>query len=116
MPATAKIAQRGAGRFAAVIDFMHANLGTTITLEDLAGVVGLSRFHFLRQFQAHYDATPHQMLMALRLYSAKCLLARGLAPAAVAAEVGLTDQAHLSRAFVWRYGVPPARYQRQVRA
>lgn len=101
-------------RFAEVIDFMHANLGAAITLEDLAGLAGLSRFHFLRQFQVQYHATPHQMLMALRLHSAKCLLAKGLAPAAVAAEVGLTDQAHLSHAFVRRYGVPPSRYQRQV--
>ena len=109
-------AEGGAVRFASVIDFMHANLGSAITLNDLAGVAGLSRFHFLRQFQSQYHATPHQMLMALRLHSAKCLLARGMAPAAVATDVGLTDQAHLSRAFVLRYGVTPARYRRQVRA
>ncbi|MDH4449562.1 MAG: AraC family transcriptional regulator [Rhodoferax sp.] len=105
----------GAARFAPVIDYMHANLDASISLEDLAGVAGLSRFHFLRQFQTQYHSTPHQMLMAIRLYTAKCLLAKGLAPALVAAAVGLTDQAHLTRAFVRRYGVPPARYQRQVR-
>ena len=34
---------------------------------------------------------------------------------AAAAETGLADQAHLTRAFARRYGVTPARYRRQLR-
>ncbi|BAL24908.1 AraC family transcriptional regulator [Azoarcus sp. KH32C] len=103
-------------RFAPVLDYMRAHLGDRILLEDLAAVAGLSPFHFLRRFQAQHHATPQQMLMALRLHAAKRLLAAGEAPAQIAAATGLTDQAHLTRAFVRRYGVTPARYQRQVRA
>ena len=55
------------------------------------------------------------MLMAIRLYRAKLLLAAGVGAAQVAADVGLTDQAHLTRAFATRYGVTPVRYQRAVR-
>jgi len=102
-------------RFVSVLDYMQAHLGERIILEDLAAVAGLSPFHFLRQFQAQYHVTPHQMLMARRLHAAKQLLATGMAPAEVAAASGLTDQSHLNRAFVRRYGVTPARYQRQVR-
>jgi AraC-like DNA-binding protein len=101
-------------RFLDVIDYMSANLGERIVLDDLAAVAGLSPFYFLRQFQAQYHVTPHQMLMARRLFAAKQWLAQGVAPAEVAARVGLTDQAHLTRAFALRYGLPPARYQRQV--
>lgn len=103
-------------RFDQVIDFMHAHLAEHLSLEQLACVAGLSPFHFLRSFKAQYHVTPQQMLMALRLFEAKCLLARGLPPAQVAAAVGLTDQAHLNKAFVRRYGVTPARYQQQMRA
>lgn len=102
-------------RFESVLDYMHAHLDRRIVLEDLALVAGLSPFHFLRQFQARHHVTPHQMLMALRLHAAKEMLAAGHAPADVAVAVGLTDQAHLNRAFAHRYGVTPARYQRQVR-
>lgn len=102
--------------FARVVDHMRANLGERILLEDLANVAGLSPFHFLRSFQAQHHVTPQQMLMALRLFEAKHRLAAGEAPALVAASVGLTDQAHLTRAFARRYGVTPARYQRQVRS
>lgn len=101
-------------RFAAVIDFLQAHLAQPLRLEQLAAVAGLSPFHFQRSFKAAHGATPHQMLMALRLLRAKQWLARGQRPADVAAAVGLTDQAHLTRAFRHRYGVTPARYARQV--
>ena len=103
-----------APRFTAVIDFMRARLADVLTLEMLAGVARLSPFHFLREFKRAYHATPQQTLMALRLFDAKQRLAAGEPPAAVAAAAGLTDQAHLTRAFVRRYGVTPGRYQQQL--
>lgn len=105
-----------APRFAPVIDYLRANLARRLTLDELAAVAGLSPFHFLRSFQAQYHATPQQMLMALRLFEAKRRLAAGEPPTQVALASGLTDQAHLTRAFSRRYGVTPSRYQKQVRA
>ncbi|WP_046113279.1 AraC family transcriptional regulator [Aquincola tertiaricarbonis] len=101
-------------RFGAVIDCMHDRLAEPLTLAELAAVADLSPFHFQRSFKAAHGATPHQMLMALRLLQAKRRLAAGQPPASVAAAVGLADQAHLTRAFSRRYGVTPARYARQV--
>jgi AraC-like DNA-binding protein len=103
-----------APRFAPVIDYLRAHLAQRLTLDELASVADLSPFHFLRRFQAVHHATPQQMLMAFRLSEAKRLLTAGMAPAEVAAAAGLTDQAHLTRSFARRYGVTPARYQRQV--
>ncbi|QQQ00074.1 AraC family transcriptional regulator [Lysobacter enzymogenes] len=102
-------------RFVPVLDYLRAQLAERVTLEELAAVADLSPFHFLRQFRAQYHVTPQQMLMALRLYEAKRLLAAGLPPARIAAETGLTDQAHFTRAFQRRYGITPARYQKQLR-
>jgi AraC-like DNA-binding protein len=106
----------GSHRFNAVIDFMRAHLAERHSLDALAAVAGLSPFHFLRAFKAQHDATPQQALMALRLFDAKRRLAAGEAPAHVAAAAGLTDQAHLTRAFTRRYGVTPGRYSAQVAA
>jgi AraC-like DNA-binding protein len=103
-------------RFAPVVDYLHEHFSRRLTLDELAVVAGLSPFHFLRQFQTQYHTTPQQMLMAFRLAEAKRLLSRGEPPAQVAAAVGLTDQAHLTRAFARRYGVTPARYQRALRS
>jgi AraC-like DNA-binding protein len=101
-------------RFEPVIEYMREHLSGRLSLDELAAVAGLSPFHFLRQFQARHHVTPQQMLMALRLSAAKRQLTAGEAPAQVAAATGLADQAHLTRAFARRYGVTPARYQRQL--
>ena len=112
----ARPCRRAAPRFARVLDFMRAHLAEPLRLEDLAAVADLSPFHFLRAFRAQHHATPQQTLMALRLFDAKQRLARGEVPARVAADSGLADQAHLTRAFQRRYGVTPARYQQQLRS
>jgi len=102
-------------RFDTVRDYLRDNLAERITLTDLASLMSLSPWHFQRQFKAQYHVTPHQMLMAFRLFQARQLLIEGMLPADVAAAVGLTDQAHLTRSFSGRYGITPARYQKQVR-
>ncbi|MBB1199100.1 AraC family transcriptional regulator [Enterobacteriaceae bacterium 89] len=107
-------AQEGAHRFELIRDYLHDNYMQTITLDELASVVALSPYHFQRQFKARYHVTPHQMLMAIRLWRAKDFLTRGMPAAEVAAATGLTDQSHLTRAFTRRYGITPVRYQKQV--
>jgi len=102
-------------RFDQVKDYLRDNLANAITLNDLAALVSLTPWHFQRQFKAQYHVTPHQMLMAFRLWRAKELLALGRPAADVALQVGLTDQAHLTRSFANRYGTTPVRYQKQVR-
>ena len=106
--------QREAHRFERIRDYLHDNYMRPVTLDELANVAALSPWHFQRQFKAHYHVTPHQMLMAIRLWRAKNFLTAGLPAADVAALTGLTDQSHLTRAFTHRYGITPVRYQKQV--
>lgn len=103
-----------AHRFEIVKSYLHDNFSAVITLDQLASLVSLSPYHFLRKFKAEYHVSPQQMLMAIRLSQAKQMLGRGMPAAQVAAATGLTDQAHLTRAFANRYGVTPVRYQKQV--
>jgi len=44
------------------------------------------------------------------LGAARALLARGIAPAEVAAQVGFADQSHLGRWFKRAYRITPAKY------
>ena len=74
----------------------------------------LSHANAVRDWRIYADFAQSLISIARRLYAAKQWLAQGIAPAQVAAMAGLTDQAHLTRAFGRRYGVAPARYQRQV--
>jgi AraC-like DNA-binding protein len=81
-----------------------------VMLGDLAAVAGLSRFELVRCFRADTGLTPHAYQLNLRIARARELLARGLAPAAVAAECGFADQPHLTRVFKRAVGVTPGRY------
>ncbi|MFC4007560.1 AraC family ligand binding domain-containing protein [Nonomuraea purpurea] len=110
-PATGVPAEGGRAVRAA-LDLLHHSLVDPPTLDDLAEAVGARPFALLRAFKAETGLPPHAYLTSLRVRRARHLLLSGLRPAQVAAEVGFTDQAHLSRHFKRVVGVPPAAYQR----
>jgi AraC-like DNA-binding protein len=83
----------------------------------IAREVGVSPFHFIRQFEAIFGETPHQYRIRARLERAKLLLARGdcsVTDACMA--VGFSSLGSFSAAFSQRIGEPPSRYQRRVRS
>ena len=58
--------------------FIDSNLAEPISLETMAQVALLSKFHFLRLFKRCYGRTPHQYRTEQRLIRAKQLLQTGL--------------------------------------
>lgn len=87
-----------------------------LTLDDLAGVAGLSRYHFLRAFRRDVGVTPHAYLTSRRIAAAKGLLAGAAPLSEVALASGFYDQSHFSRAFKGCTGVTPGQYRRGARA
>ena len=85
-----------------------------VTLAELAGVAGLSRFELVRRFREQNGVTPHAFQTNLRVDRARGLLAAGVPPAEVAAVCGFADQPHLTRVFKRAVGVSPGRYARAV--
>ncbi len=97
-----------------VRDFMEAHLCDKLLLEDLALLLGLDRFRFLKLFKRTVGMTPHAWLLRLRLEKAVELIRRhrDMSITSVAHAVGFFDQSHFTRAFQAAYGVSPARFQR----
>ena len=87
-----------------------------LTLDELAGVAGLSRYHFLRAFRREGGVTPHAYLTSRRIAAAKGFLAGDAPLSEVALACGFYDQSHFSRAFKGCTGVTPGQYRRGVRA
>jgi AraC-like DNA-binding protein len=95
-----------------VRDYCFSHLSEKITLDELAGVCGLGRFQFLKQFRQTIGMTPHAWLLRLRLERACALLSGSAQPIAmIAQEVGFYDQSHFNRAFRQAYGVAPSCYK-----
>ena len=92
-------------------DYCLFHLAEKITLDELATLCGLGRFHFLRRFKQTVGMTPHAWLLRLRLEQACAQLARGRQSIAeVAQGVGFYDQSHFNRAFRQAFGVAPSAY------
>jgi len=82
----------------------------------IARAVGISPFHFIRQFDAVFGATPHQFRIARRIDRATRLLALDAASVTdVCMEVGFSSLGSFSALFARRVGVPPSRYRERAR-
>lgn len=97
-------------------DFIEDHLTETVRLDDLVEAAGASsRFQLVRAFAATTGLPPHAYQIQRRINRGRAMLARGLAPAHVAAELGFVDQSHFTRHFKRVVAVPPATYARAVR-
>lgn len=83
------------------------NLDTPLTLDDLASLVGRSRFHFSRLFKASTGVTPHQYVVRRRVERARELLRTGGVIADVAVAVGFASQSHLTAHIRRAFGCTP---------
>ncbi len=107
----------GHWRIAKVIESLNQldppALRETISLDALAALSGLSRFHFLRQFSDVVGMTPGRYVRMLRLCRAGRLLRRSDdSVLEVALSVGFADHAAFSRAFASQMGITPSNYRR----
>ena len=93
-------------------DLLHVRMADDISMEELATYSGIDRYRLTRQFKKAFGQSPHAYLVRLRLRTARGLLATGMAPSKVAAEVGFSDQSHMGVWFRRAYRLTPAAYQR----
>jgi len=92
--------------------YVRARLSESISLQELASAVALSRYHFARRFREATGTSPHEYVMGKRVEAAQTMLRRTRAPLReVAAACGFTDQSHLTRVFRQRLGVTPGQFR-----
>ena len=96
---------------------IHRDPGHDWAVEELARACRLSRSAFAARFVALVGTPPATYLAHVRLDAATGLLRGTSLPVTlIAKKVGYTSEAAFSRAFRHRYGTPPARWRRDVRA
>ncbi len=94
--------------------YLETHYAEAVSLETLARLTHLSRYHLVRVFRETVGVPPHAYLRQVRIRRAKELLSLGQPPAAVALLTGFTDQSHLTRWFKRLWGYTPGQYRNPV--
>lgn len=91
-----------------LVEFVEANLEADLTLEQLAGVAGISVPHLTTLFRRTMGQSVHAYVMERRVQRARALLlTRRLSIAEVALETGFAHQSHMARWMRRLLGVTP---------
>ena len=99
-------------RLLRVLDYIEANLEGDLSIDRMASIACLSRYHFARAFRQAVGQPPHRYVSARRLERAKALLTRGDRPLVdIALSLGFSGQANFTRAFRQATGQAPGRYR-----
>ncbi len=101
-------------RLSRVLNYIEANLEGSLTLDELASIACLSRFHFARAFKSAIGQSPHRYVSAKRLDRAKALLKGDRSILDIALALGFSSQANFSRAFQQITGQAPGRFRRNT--
>lgn len=94
--------------------FVEDNLHKSISLDELAAQVNVSRFHFCRIFKQSTGTTAFSFVEQCRIRRAQVLIVEtNLSLAEVSLAAGFADQSHFTRRFHFHVGCTPAAFARE---
>jgi AraC family transcriptional regulator len=98
-----------------VAAYIREHLDEEVGLDDLAELVGLSRFHFGSAFRMATGRTPHDWLVGERIARARALLADPRMPVTeIALSVGYQTPSSFAAAFRKTVGTTPSDFRRRL--
>jgi AraC-like DNA-binding protein len=95
---------------ARAIVYLSSNLDKTVTIDDMATHVGMSRAVFHRKFKQATTMSPIQFVKSMRLNNAAMKMAGGMNVNEAAIEVGYVSSSQFSREFKRMYGESPKQW------
>jgi AraC family transcriptional regulator len=99
-----------------VRDYLHANFGRRLTLENIGKVAKAHPVHVAQTFRRFHECTVGEYLRRLRVeFACRELMGSTKSISEVAVTAGFADQSHFHRAFRREMGMTPAQYRKQHR-
>ncbi|PAS95251.1 MAG: hypothetical protein CGU28_12795 [Candidatus Dactylopiibacterium carminicum] len=107
---------RKLARLRKVAQYIDTNLHRPLSLDELAEIAHLSRYHFERVFHAYAGETPLLRVRRLRLTYARQRLEKGMASSVteLALDAGYASAEAFSRAFRAQFGLAPSAVKPQT--
>lgn len=95
--------------------YIEANLGSKITIGEVADTVALSKSHFSRAFKRSLGSSPMSYVATRRVERAKLMMTSGPERLSdIALACGFADQSHLNRYFRRVVGISPGLWRRRL--
>jgi AraC family transcriptional regulator len=95
-----------------VTEYIHEHLNQDLKLADLAGLIGMSQFHFSYLFKQAIGISPYQYLLQQRIEQAKLLLKQSdRSIIDISLDCGFNSHSHLSKTFRQFTGMTPKAYR-----
>lgn len=95
-----------------VIEYIRDRIGDpALSNRELADRIGISEVYLRKLFLAHYNISPKQYILDIRIHKAKQMLCdTPFTVSVIAEECGFSSVYHFCRAFKQRTGVTPTQY------
>lgn len=98
---------------ARLIRYLGAHFPEPITMDDLAGIANISKYHLSREFRRLTGYAPIEYLVMIRIENAGMLLRNTrLSISQIAENCGINSEQYLCRQFQKHFGTSPGRYRR----
>ena len=88
--------------------YQNAN-NESIELDEIISHVGLSKYHFLREFKKEFGLTPHRYVQNIKINNARRMLHYDLPLSQIAQECGFYDQSHFIKTYKKFFGHTPSK-------
>lgn len=112
------VARRAFGignEIARTIEYLSTRLDDTVSIDEMANRVGMSRAVFHRKFKQATAMSPVQYVKSMRLNHAAMKIASGMTVNEAALEVGYISPSQFSREFKRQYGLSPRQWGHENR-
>ncbi|WP_331775831.1 AraC family transcriptional regulator [Sulfurospirillum sp. 1612] len=89
--------------------YMQAHaLSKEIRLDAMTQELGISKYHFIREFKKHMNISPYRYLQNIKINKARAMIDGGVQFADIAQECGFYDQSHMIKVYKQFYGHSPS--------
>lgn len=96
------------------IQYVDQNLSNTLSIQDIADHLNLSRSRFCHLFKDFTGTSPWNYIIARRIQHACTLLQKGMSITDVCFECGFNDYAHFVKSFTKLVGISPGKYSKTL--
>ncbi len=101
--------------FTKAIEYIEENYEKKISIDELADIAKISKYHFIRKFKKTYSETPYEFIIRYKINKSKIfLLNTDYSVDEVSMMVGFNDTTTFIRAFKKLIGTTPNKYREQA--